>query len=81
MMSAWVKRWGTSVSLTALLAIALLWRGDTIIGGLIGALAVTRAVLFARLYYRRDRQRRGLAPRPAPSLAKSSSLTRSPASR
>jgi hypothetical protein len=62
MTSAWVRRWVISVSLTGVLALALLWRGDTMFGVLVGALALTRAVLFTRLHLRRDRSRRLRAP-------------------
>lgn len=71
MTSAWGRRWTISVALTAALAIALLLRGNTLIGGLVGALALVRATLFLRLHYRRDRVRHAIAPRGVAHLSES----------
>jgi hypothetical protein len=49
---------GIIVVLSLALAIALIARGNVLIGVLIGALAVTRLVMFVRLGRRRERFRR-----------------------
>ena len=57
MSSIWALRW-VMVGLSAVLAITLVVRGNVVIGVLIGALAVTRAVMFMQLQRRRrDRSR------------------------
>jgi hypothetical protein len=56
MTSIWVTRW-ILVSLSAVLAVVLVARGNVVIGVLLGALALTRIVLFVRLRQRRDRFR------------------------
>jgi hypothetical protein len=56
MTSIWVTRW-ILVALTAVLAVVLLVRGDVVIGVIVGALALTRMVLFVQLRHRRDRFR------------------------
>lgn len=60
--STWVIRW-ILVALTAALALALILRGNVLIGGLLGAVAVTRAVLFTRLRRQREEFRRRFAER------------------
>jgi len=62
MTSTWVLR-GILVALTAAIAIALIVNGNVPIGGLLAAVAVTRAVLFARVHRQRDAFRRRLAER------------------
>ena len=62
MRSIWVLR-GVLIALTAALAIALILRGHVVIGALLGALAVTRAMLFLSMRHRRVRLRRRLAQR------------------
>ena len=57
MASIRVIRW-IIVALSAALAIALVARGNVIIGVIIGALAVSRALLLVRLQSRRRRLRR-----------------------
>jgi hypothetical protein len=52
MSSIWALRW-VMIALNAALAIALMVRGNVVIGVLIGALAVTRAVMFITLRRRR----------------------------
>jgi hypothetical protein len=56
MRSIWVTRW-ILVVLSAVLAVVLIARGNVVIGVLVGALALTRIVLFVRLGRRRDRFR------------------------
>jgi hypothetical protein len=60
--STWVIRW-VLVALTAAVALALIWRGNVVIGVLLGAIAVTRAVLFTRVHRRRELIRRRIAER------------------
>jgi hypothetical protein len=67
MNSMWVIRW-VLVALTAALSIALIVRGNLLIGFLVGALAITRAVLVVsarrrRQDFRRRLIQRGTAPR------------------
>jgi hypothetical protein len=62
MTSMWVIRW-VLVALSAALAIALIARGNVLIGVLVGALALTRMVFFVRLHRRRDQFRRRMAER------------------
>jgi hypothetical protein len=60
--STFVIRW-ILVALTAAVALALILRGDVVIGGLLGAVAVTRALLFVRMRRRREELRRRIAER------------------
>jgi energy-converting hydrogenase Eha subunit G len=46
------------LGLSAALSIALIVRGNVLIGGLIGALVVARSVLFVRVHRRREELRR-----------------------
>ena len=46
------------VGLSLALSIALIARGDVLIGGLLGALAVVRMVMFVRIQQRREEFRR-----------------------
>ena len=62
MRSMWVIRC-LVVALTGALAVALILRGNVLIGGLIGALALSRAVLFVKMRRRREEFRRRLAER------------------
>ena len=62
MRSMWVIRC-LVVALTGALAVALILRGNVLIGGLIGALALARAVLFVKVRRRRDEFRRRIAER------------------
>jgi hypothetical protein len=52
MSSIWMLRW-VMIALSAVLAVALVVHGNVVIGVLIGALAVTRAVMFVQLRRRR----------------------------
>jgi hypothetical protein len=54
---------GILVALTAAVALALILRGNVVIGALLGAMAVTRALLFVRMRRRRDEFRRRIADR------------------
>jgi len=54
--SLWVLRW-VIVALGAALSVALIIRGNVVIGGLIGALVVTRAILFVKVRRRREEWR------------------------
>jgi uncharacterized membrane protein len=56
MTSIWVTRY-LLVTLSVVLAVALIVRGDLVIGVIVGALAVSRMVLFVQLRHRRDRFR------------------------
>ena len=60
--STWVFRW-ILVALTAAIAFALILRGNVVIGGLLGLVAITRAVLFTRVRRRREEFRRRFAER------------------
>jgi hypothetical protein len=62
MTSDWVIRW-ILVALTAAIALALVLRGNVVIGALLGAVALTRAVLFTRVRRRREELRRRVAER------------------
>jgi uncharacterized membrane protein len=62
MTSMWVIR-GILVALTAALAIALIVRGNVVIGALLGAIALMRAIVLVRLHGRRELLRRRLAQR------------------
>jgi uncharacterized membrane protein len=62
MTSDWVIRW-ILVALTAAVALALVLRGNVVIGALLGAVALTRAVLFTRVRRRREELRRRVAER------------------
>jgi hypothetical protein len=53
MRSTKVLRW-VLVALSALLAVFLIVRGSVVIGVIVGAMAVTRAVFFLRLQHQRD---------------------------
>ena len=55
-----VVRW-VLVALSLALAVVLIARGNVVVGALIGAMAVTRAVLFMRLQRRRERFRQHIA--------------------
>jgi uncharacterized membrane protein len=50
-------RW-VLVGLSLAFSIALIARGDVLIGGLLGALAVVRMVMFVRIQQRREEFRR-----------------------
>jgi uncharacterized membrane protein len=52
----WVWRW-VILALATALSVALIVRGNVLIGGLVGALVVARAIVFVRI--RRLRQQRG----------------------
>ena len=62
MTSDWVIRW-ILVALTAAIALALVLRGNVVIGALLGLVALTRAVLFTRVRRRREELRRRVAER------------------
>lgn len=62
MTSMWVIR-GILVALTAAVAIALIVRGNVVIGALLGAIALMRAIFLVRLHGRRELLRRRLAQR------------------
>lgn len=51
------------LALTAALAIALVLRGNVVIGVLLGALAVMRAVMFTKMNRRREEFRRRIEQR------------------
>ncbi len=53
MQSMRVLRW-ILVGLSGLLAVFLIARGNVLIGLIVGAMAVTRAVLFVRMHHRRE---------------------------
>ncbi|MDQ1459873.1 MAG: hypothetical protein QOI08_1357 [Actinomycetota bacterium] len=57
-----VVRW-VLVALTAALAVVLLVNGHVVIGVLLGAMAVTRAVLFVKMQHRREMIRARIAQR------------------
>ena len=69
MSSMWLLR-GILIALSIALAVVLIVHGNVVIGVLIGALALTRTVLFVRMRHRREEfrrriaQRRGNAPNP-----------------
>ena len=67
MTSIWVTRW-IVVALSAVLAVVLIVRGNVVIGVLVGALTLTRIVLFVRLGRRRDRFRQRRQQGGAPLL-------------
>jgi len=56
----WITRW-ILVALTAALAVVLIVRGNVVIGVLLGAMAVTRAVMFVTMRRRREEFRRRIA--------------------
>jgi uncharacterized membrane protein len=62
MTSMRVIRW-ILVALSLALAVVLIVHGNVVVGGLIGAMAVTRAVLFVRMQHRRERFRQQIARR------------------
>jgi hypothetical protein len=62
MTSVRVVRW-VLVALTAALAVVLLVSGHVVIGVLLGAMAVTRAVFFAKMQHRREMLRARIARR------------------
>ena len=57
-----VVRW-ILVALTGILAVVLLVSGHVVIGVLLGAMAVTRAVLFVKMQRRREMIRARIAQR------------------
>jgi hypothetical protein len=57
-----VLRW-VLIALSGALAAFLIVRGNVVIGVLVGAMAVTRAVLFVRMQHRRDMFRERIAAR------------------
>jgi len=48
----WTFRW-VLLGLAALLAAALLWRGNVVIGGILGVIVVVRAVFLVQMHRRR----------------------------
>ena len=62
MTSIWVVR-GILIALTAALAVALIANGNVVFGVLVGALAVTRMLLFTRMSQRRAEFRRRVEQR------------------
>ena len=62
MRSVWIIRLGI-VALSAVLAVVLIARGNVVVGGIIGALAVMRLLLFATVMRRRREFRRRLPRR------------------
>jgi hypothetical protein len=62
MRSMRVVRW-ILVALSIALATVLILRGNVIVGGLIGALAVTRGVMTVQMQRRRERFRQAIAHR------------------
>jgi hypothetical protein len=62
MTSLRIVRW-MLVALTAALAVALVASGHVVIGVLLGAMAVTRAVLFVKMQRRREMIRARIAQR------------------
>ena len=62
MKSMRVIRW-ILVALSLALAVVLVVHGNVVVGALIGAMAVTRAVLFTRVQRRRERFRQHIARR------------------
>lgn len=62
MTSVRVVRW-VLVALTAALAVVLIASGHVVIGVLLGAMAVARAVLFVKMQHRRDQFRERIAQR------------------
>ncbi len=65
--SLWVWR-GVILALTAALSVALIVRGNLLIGGLIGALAVARAILFVKVRRRRQQLEGRFGRRQEPRL-------------
>jgi hypothetical protein len=59
-----VLRW-VLVGLTAALAVVLIVHGNVVIGVLLGAMAVTRAVMFVKMRQRREQFRQRIAERRA----------------
>jgi hypothetical protein len=57
MSSMWFVRW-ILIGLSVALAVVLIVRGNVVIGALIGAMAVARAVLFVHMRHRRDEIRK-----------------------
>jgi hypothetical protein len=64
MTSLRVVRW-ILVALTAALAVVLIVSGHVVLGVLLGAMAVTRAVLFVKMQRRREMLRARIAQRRA----------------
>ena len=64
MTSLHVVRW-ILVALTATLAVVLIVHGNVVIGVLLGAMAVTRAVMFVKMGQRREQFRRRIEERRA----------------
>ncbi len=54
------------IGLAAVLAVVLISRGNVLIGGLIGAMAIARAAMFASMQKRRSELRSRIAARRAP---------------
>jgi hypothetical protein len=64
MRSTQVFRW-ILVALSVVLAAFLIVRGNVVIGVLVGAMAVTRAVMFVKMQHRREQFRERIAQRRA----------------
>jgi hypothetical protein len=62
MNSMWIVRW-VLVALTAVLATILVLRGNVLVGVVLAAIAISRAILFTRLYHRRTLFRERIAAR------------------
>ncbi len=62
MQSMRVFRW-ILIALSALLAVFVIARGNVVIGVIIGAMAVTRAVMFLRMRHRREQLHERLVAR------------------
>jgi hypothetical protein len=62
MTSVWVLRW-VLVTLTGVLAFVLIAHGNILIGGLLGAIAITRVVMLIQLRHRRTEIRERLRQR------------------
>jgi hypothetical protein len=60
--SMWVVRW-ILVALTTTLATILIVRGNVLVGVVLAGVAITRAVLFTRLYHQRSLLRERIAAR------------------
>ncbi len=62
MRSMTMFRW-ILVALSGALAVFLIARGNVVIGVLLGAMALTRALLFTRMHHRREMFRERMAAR------------------
>ena len=60
----WTMRW-VLLALAALLAGALLWRGNVVIGGILGVIVAVRAVFLVQLHRRRTELRQRFQERRA----------------